>query len=136
MKFSPCGDLLALSTIEGFLDIYNTSSYVKKYTLRGNGESILLFDWSEDSKFIAANMENKDIIYFNLENGLKVSNLDLIKNINWSSNSRIYSYETQGIFCNEDYENKPVVCDVFNSEMKGETIMAAGYEKGDMKIFK
>jgi hypothetical protein len=118
------------------LDIYNTSSYVKKNTLRGNGESIIFFDWSEDSNFIVANTQDKDIIYFNLEIGLKNTDLEIIKNIIWSSNSRIYSWETQGIFTNEENEHQPVVIDVFNSEMKGETLMAAGYENGEMKIFK
>lgn len=135
IRFSPCGEFLAISTEDGFLDVYNASSYVKKYSLRGNGNSINSFDWSDDSSFIAANTEDRDIIYFNLENGLKVSNLEMIKNINWSTHSRIYSWETQGIFTDEE-ENEPLTVDVFNSEMKGETIVVAGYEKGDMKIFK
>lgn len=122
--------------MEGFLDIYDSSSYVKKFSFKGNSGYISNFDWSSDSKYIAANYSDGDLIYFNTENGTKVSDSEVYRNIIWASNSRLFAWDTQGIWKKDENDLPPRNIDVLEKENKGENICSVGYDDGSFRIFR
>jgi len=135
LKYSPCGKLLAITSIEGFLDIYDCSSYVKKFSLKENSSHIICFDWSNDSKYIAANLSEEDLIYFNAENGTKVTKKEIFRNIEWSTQTRLYAWDTQGIW--EKLQNQnPNNIDLYKKEVKGEKVISVGFDDGSIKLYK
>lgn len=127
---------LAIASMEGFLDIYDSSSYIKKFSLKGNSGYITNFDWSTDSRQIAANYSDGDLIYFNTEKGTKILDLEVYRNILWSTNSRLFAWDIQGIWNNDQKELQPRIIDVFNQENHGEKICSVGYDNGSLKIFR
>lgn len=122
--------------MEGFLDIYDSSSYVKKFSLKGNSGYITKFDWSSESNYIAANYSEGDLIYFNSDKGTKVLDKDIYRNLIWASNSRMFAWDTQGIWKQAEKDIQPRNIDVINKEFQGEKICSVGYDDGSFKIFK
>ena len=122
--------------MEGFLDIYDSSSYVKKYSFKGNSGYITNFDWSSDSNNIAANYSDGDLIYFNTENGTKISDKEIFRNILWATNTRIFAWDNNGIWKQAENDHRPRNIDVFIKENQGEKICSVGYDDGSFKIFR
>jgi len=122
--------------MEGFLDIYDSSSFVKKYSLKGNSGYITQFDWSTDSKNIASNYSEGELLYFNLENGTKISDVDHFKNINWATNSRLYAWDIQGIWSKYKTDIQPRNIDLLNQDIQGVKIISVGYDDGSFSVYR
>ena len=136
IKYSPCGNLLAISSLDGFLDIYDCSSFIKQFSIKSQGNFIIHFDWSTDSKYISTNSDSGHLMYHNLEKGSKITNSDVLKTLNWSTNTRVYSWEAQSIWNANDNNTIPKSIDLYRKEIKGDNIMSVGYSDGSSKLFK
>ncbi len=112
---------------------------MKKFTLKGNSGHITNFDWSTNSKHIAANYSDEgDLIYFCAENGTKVSDSEVYRNIIWASQSRLYAWDTQSIWKKEEKDSLlPRNVDVLDKENnQGEKLCSVGYDDGSFRIFR
>lgn len=136
IKYSPCGNLLAISSLDGFLDIYDCSSFIKQFSIKSQGNFIQYFDWSTDSKYISTNSDSGHLMYHNLEKGSKITNSDILKTLNWATNTRVYSWEAQSIWNTNDNNIIPKSIDLYCKEIKGDNIMSVGYSDGSSKLFK
>ena len=122
--------------MEGFLDIYDSSSYVKRFSLKGNSGYITNLDWSTDSIHIAANYSDGDLLYFNTEKGTKLSDTEVYRNIIWATKSRLFAWDIQCIWKNEEKDSLPRNIDVLDKESQGEKICSVGSDDGSFKIFR
>jgi echinoderm microtubule-associated protein-like 1/2 len=97
--------------------------------LKGHTSHIKELDFSRDSKFIKASDTSRDLLYWSVETFKKVSNLSLVKSVQWATFTCQYGWGLQGIHntatlnngdqdvsCIARAEDKSILCVALNSQ--------------------
>jgi microtubule-associated protein-like 6 len=96
-KFSPNGESMALSSLDGSVYVYNTKEFSAKAKCRGHTGQVKHIDFSEDSQFLMTNDDNGELLFWDADKGdLQIPKA--MKEVQWSSNNCVYSYGTQGVW--------------------------------------
>jgi microtubule-associated protein-like 6 len=96
-KYSPDGALMALSSDDGSIYIYNADDYAARARCRGHTGKVEHVDFSHNGKFLMSNGSNGELLFWDAEKG-ELQPPKSLKEMLWDTNSCVYSYATQGIW--------------------------------------
>lgn len=96
-KFSPDGELLALGCLDGAVYVYNARDYAARAKCRGHTGRVIHIDFSNDGQFLASNCTNGELLFWDAEKG-ELQTPKSVKEMQWETNSCVYSYATQGLW--------------------------------------
>ena len=96
-KFSPSGDMFALGSHDGSLYVYNAHDYAARARCRGHTGKIIHFDFSNDGAYLASNCSNGELLFWDAEKG-ELQAPKAMKEIQWETNTCVYSYATQHVW--------------------------------------
>ena len=94
-KFSPQGDTMAISSLDGSIYVYNAVDFAARSRCRGHVGKVVNVDYSHDGQFMMTNSLNGELLFWDVEKG-DVQLPKTVKEVQWETNSCIYSYATQG----------------------------------------
>jgi microtubule-associated protein-like 6 len=97
IKISPNGETMALSSLDGAIYVYNTRDYAAKSKCRGHSGRVTHIDFSNDSQFLKSNCTGGDLLFWDADKGDQQAP-KLMRDIEWETNTCVYSYNTQGIW--------------------------------------
>lgn len=106
-KYSPDGNMFALASMDGSIYVYNAKDYAARARCRGHTGKVLHLDWSNDAQYIASNCSNGELLFWDAEKG-ELQAPKPMKEVQWETNSCVYSYCTQGMwgpYVDESYLN-------------------------------
>lgn len=104
IKYSPCGQYLAVGSNDNFVDVFKTSKYSRIGTCSGNSSFITHIDWSEDSRFLQTNSGDGARLIYELPDCKQFTKSEEIRNIKWKTFTGVLGNEVLGIW--EKYSNK------------------------------
>lgn len=104
IKYSPCGEYLAVGSNDNFVDVFKSSGYKKIGHCTGNSSFITHIDWSEDSRFLQTNSGDGARLIYELPDCKQFTKSEEIKNIKWKTFTGVLGNEVLGIW--EKYTNK------------------------------
>lgn len=94
-KFSPDGSLMALSSLDGSVYVYNTADYAARARCKGHIGKVLHVDFSHNGQFLMTNDSVGELLFWDAEKG-ELQPPKSLKEMLWASNSCVNSYATQG----------------------------------------
>eukprot|EP00596_Hydrurales_sp_CCMP1899_P002038 CAMPEP_0119041114 /NCGR_PEP_ID=MMETSP1177-20130426/11280_1 /TAXON_ID=2985 /ORGANISM="Ochromonas sp, Strain CCMP1899" /LENGTH=484 /DNA_ID=CAMNT_0007006885 /DNA_START=700 /DNA_END=2151 /DNA_ORIENTATION=- len=96
-RYSPIGDLYALTSMDGMIYIYKTGDFSIKAICKGHTGCVSHIDFSQDGRFIMSNSTAGEIMFWDSSSG-EPQIPKMVKELKWSTNTCIYSYATQGFY--------------------------------------
>lgn len=97
IKISPNGETVALSSLDGAIYVYNCNDYAAKAKCRGHSGKVTHIDFSNDSQFLRSNCTAGDLLFWDASKGDQQAP-KLMREIEWDTNTCVYSYNTQGLW--------------------------------------
>ena len=93
IKYSPCGKYLAFGCMDKLIDILDSTTNSKLFTLRGHQGDVLKIDWSEDSKYIISNCKAGELLIWDMKDGKQMNKGgSSLKNENWNNLTCIFGW--------------------------------------------
>ncbi|XP_006814808.2 echinoderm microtubule-associated protein-like 6, partial [Saccoglossus kowalevskii] len=133
MKYSPCGNYLAVGSNDNFVDIYAVAQRYKKVgQCSGASSFITHIDWSEDSKYLQTNSGAGERLFFRMPAGKHLTSKEEINAIHWSSWTCVLGAEVNGIWPKYTDVNDVNACD---ANFPGEVVVT-GDDFGMVKLFR
>ena len=109
LKFSPLDPILAVSTHDNFIDLweYEGSNFTMIHRLRGHNSFITHIDWSSDGINLQSNCGAYELLFWDSREGTQVTDASSLKDTAWDTWTCTLGWPVQGIW---DAEAKG--CDV------------------------
>ncbi|CAJ1064906.1 echinoderm microtubule-associated protein-like 2 isoform X1 [Xyrichtys novacula] len=102
VKYSPDGNFLAVASHDNFVYIYAVTENGRKYSrvgkCSGHSSFVTHLDWSSDSQFLVTNSGDYEILFWEASTGKHVTNMDSVRNLEWSTYTCTLSFSTFGIW--------------------------------------
>lgn len=96
-KCSQNGSFYALASYDGSIYLYNMSDFKAKSRCRGHTGQVTHIDISTDGKYIMSNSSTGELLFWDVNKG-EIQAPRHMKEIQWETNSCVFSYSTQGIW--------------------------------------
>jgi microtubule-associated protein-like 6 len=96
-KFAPNGEKFALASNDGSIYVYTARKYVNKSKCRGHTGTLKHVDFSSNSQYLMSNCSAGDLLFWDTDSG-ELQAPKSVKNVQWDTNTCVYSYATQGIW--------------------------------------
>jgi len=96
-KYSPDGEMFALASLDGSVYVYNSRDYAARARCRGHTGKVLHVDFSNDGQFLMSNCSNGELLFWDSEKG-ELQAPKPMKEIQWDTNTCVYSYATKGLW--------------------------------------
>ncbi|XP_042240211.1 echinoderm microtubule-associated protein-like 6 isoform X2 [Homarus americanus] len=98
LKYSPCGETLAVASNDNFVDIYKVDKeYERIYVLKGASSFITHLDWSSDCNYLQLNSGDGERLLYNVAKESLVDESD-IPGVEWSSWTGVLGPQVKGIW--------------------------------------
>ncbi|XP_051176461.1 echinoderm microtubule-associated protein-like 2 isoform X8 [Leptopilina boulardi] len=143
MKFSPDGSLLAIGSRDNHIYIYQVNEEAIKYSRvgrcmpkrirrRGGHSSFIThLDWSADGNYLRSNSGDYELLYWNPGVCRQIPQSSSLRDVDWSTQSCVISFETIGI-----WPDGADGTDVNNCSRSGDgKLLATGDDFGKVKLF-
>lgn len=106
IKYSPTGDILAVGCKDNFIHLLTSSGngYRHMAVCKGHTSYIKNIDFAIDGRIIKTVDASKELLYWDVETGQRVTNNALYRDLEWYTHSCIYGWGMQGIFNRWDGE--------------------------------
>uniref|UniRef100_A0A3P8TFW1 EMAP like 2 n=1 Tax=Amphiprion percula TaxID=161767 RepID=A0A3P8TFW1_AMPPE len=102
VKYSPDGNFLAVASHDNFVYIYAVTENGRKYSrvgkCTGHSSFVTHLDWSKDSKYLVTNSGDYEILFWEASNGKHVTNMDTVRNLEWSTSTCTLAFNTFGVW--------------------------------------
>ncbi|XP_041665597.1 echinoderm microtubule-associated protein-like 2 isoform X1 [Cheilinus undulatus] len=102
VKYSPDGNFLAVASHDNFVYIYAVTENGRKYSrvgkCTGHSSFVTHLDWSADSQYIVTNSGDYEILFWEASSGKHVTNMDIVRNLEWATSTCTLSFNTFGIW--------------------------------------
>ncbi len=129
-KFSPPGDLIALSSLDGSIYVYNARDFAAKSRCRGHVGKVKHIDFSHDGQFLMSNCSAGELLFWDVERG-EIQLPKTVKEVQWETNTCVYSYATQGVW--GPYDDGSQVSSVSRSHARD--LIAAVDNYGRLRVY-
>uniref|UniRef100_A0A665TIM9 EMAP like 2 n=1 Tax=Echeneis naucrates TaxID=173247 RepID=A0A665TIM9_ECHNA len=102
VKYSPDGNFLAVASHDNFVYIYSVTENGRKYSrvgkCTGHSSFVTHLDWSADSQYLVTNSGDYEILFWEASSGKHVTNMDLVRNLEWATYTCTLAFNTFGIW--------------------------------------
>ncbi|KAM4566654.1 echinoderm microtubule-associated protein-like 2 isoform 2-T2 [Odontesthes bonariensis] len=102
VKYSPDGNFLAVASHDNFVYIYAVTENGRKYSrvgkCTGHSSFVTHLDWTANSQYLATNSGDYEILFWEASNGKHMTNMDVIRNLEWATSTCTLSFNTFGIW--------------------------------------
>ncbi|XP_069566611.1 echinoderm microtubule-associated protein-like 2 [Brachyistius frenatus] len=102
VKYSPDGNFLAVASHDNFVYIYAVTENGRKYSrvgkCTGHSSFVTHLDWSTDSQHLVTNSGDYEILFWEASNGKHVTNMDMLRNLQWATFTCTLGFNTFGIW--------------------------------------
>mmetsp|Transcript_15033 Transcript_15033/g.25736 ORF Transcript_15033/g.25736 Transcript_15033/m.25736 type:complete len:637 (+) Transcript_15033:128-2038(+) len=131
LKYSPDGNLLAVTSHDNFIDIYDVHSNFKRVaTCKGHSSFITHIDWSEDSRYIQSTSGDYELLFWEAESGTQMCDASDLRDMDWASYTCVLGWPVTGIWPpNSDGTDVNAVC-----RSKTGTLLAIGDDFGLVRL--
>ncbi|KAE9018391.1 Echinoderm microtubule-associated protein-like 6 [Phytophthora fragariae] len=136
VKFSPCGNTLALCSHDNSIYLYSvssgTSEFKKRKPFSKHNSYITHFDFSEDSSYLQSNCGAYEYLFCDTASSSHVSRASSLRDVKWATWTCTLGWPVQGIWpeC-ADGTDINAVC-----ASSSRTILASGDDSGNVKFFR
>lgn len=151
VSFSPDGHKLALSSraavqvrtrnlsteiFTWMLQVYRVEDDYRTYTRTGRCLAQAAFlphmDWSEDSEYIQANTQDREVVVVKASLGRLVTDTDITRNIVWTTSDCLLSWGSLGVWSGGRDPGQDITSAARSHE--GD-LLAAGSERGEVRLY-
>lgn len=102
IKYSPSGSLLAVASRDNSIYMYSSDESASEYTrlakYSGHSSFVTHIDWSSDSKYLMSQSGDYETLYWDVSSGKQLTNIQQIREIEWSSQTCTLTFNTLGIW--------------------------------------
>ncbi|GMF20140.1 unnamed protein product [Phytophthora lilii] len=136
IKFSPCGNILALGSHDNSIYLYTVGSgaseFKKRKPFSKHNSYITHFDFSEDSSYIQSNCGAYEYLFCDTASSSQVSRASSVRDVKWATWTCTLGWPVQGIWpeC-ADGTDINAVC-----ASSSRTILVSGDDSGNVKFFR
>ncbi|EGZ30558.1 hypothetical protein PHYSODRAFT_471884 [Phytophthora sojae] len=136
VKFSPCGNILALGSHDNSIHLYSVGSgaseFKKRKPFSKHNSYITHFDFSEDSSYLQSNCGAYEYLFCDTASSSHVSRASSMRDVKWATWTCTLGWPVQGIWpeC-ADGTDINAVC-----ASSSRTILASGDDSGNVKFFR
>ncbi|KAE9039083.1 Echinoderm microtubule-associated protein-like 6 [Phytophthora rubi] len=136
VKFSPCGNTLALGSHDNSIYLYSVSSgaseFKKRKPFSKHNSYITHFDFSEDSNYLQSNCGAYEYLFCDTASSSHVSRASSLRDVKWATWTCTLGWPVQGIWpeC-ADGTDINAVC-----ASSSRTTLASGDDSGNVKFFR
>ena len=110
IQFSPEGETLAVGAGDGSIFVYSVvDDYEMVAKCTRHTSPVLFIDFSVDGEWIRSNSQDKELCFFNSDDGALQSNIASMRDVEWASNNCIYTWHQKSIHRNP-FPNESVTC--------------------------
>ncbi|RDD40098.1 Echinoderm microtubule-associated protein-like 6 [Trichoplax sp. H2] len=133
MKYSPCGNFLAVGSNDGIVDIYAVNQrYKHAGQCSGSTSFITHVDWSEDSKHLQVNSGVGERLFFRMPTGKQITNQEEMESIHWVSWTSTLGPEVNGIWAKYSDTNDINAVDTSYTNQ----VLVSGDDFGLVKLYR
>ena len=151
VSFSPDGHKLALSSraavqvrttilstviFTWMLEVYRVEEEYRTYTRTGRCLAQAAFlpnlDWSEDSEYIQANTQDREVVVVRASLGRLVTDTDITRNIVWATTDCLLSWASLGVWSSGRDPGQDITS--CSRSQEGD-LLAAGTEGGEVRLY-
>ncbi|CAL4072749.1 unnamed protein product [Meganyctiphanes norvegica] len=101
VRFSPCGNYLAIGSKDNLIYIYEVSKsnkFTKMGKCEGHSSSINHLDWSADSQYIQSNSGDYELLFWQAQQCKQILTPSEVSEVKWSTHTCVLSLYTLGIW--------------------------------------
>jgi WD40 repeat protein len=98
MAYSPNGQQLAVGCHDSMIYLLETKSYSCRFKCKGHHSFITAIDYSKDSNYLQTTSGDYELLYWNSANGQQVMNINITRDILWSTLTCPFGWSVQGIW--------------------------------------
>ena len=96
-SYSPNQEYVAVSSLDGCIYVYNAKDHAPKSRCKGHAAGVSHLDFSADGRFLMTNSTAGELLFWLVETG-ETQPPRTVRDIEWETNSCVYSLDTQGIW--------------------------------------
>ena len=133
LKFSPLDPILAVSTHDNVIDLweYEGSNFTMLHRLQGHNSFITHIDWSSEGEYLQSNCGAYEMLFWDTSGGLQVTSASSLKDVAWDTWTCTLGWPVQGIW---GVEAKG--CDVNAvSRSSDQKLLVSGEDSQKLKMF-
>ena len=134
VAFSPSGEYLAVGSHDKKIHVFKFEKeeyedHVLISECVGHKTMVKYLDWSSNSLYMRSNSEDLQLLYWNPVTGDKVTDMDLLDNLDWVSQNCPMTFESIAIWNQSEGSND------INGTSKSKKLLAACDENGKIRLF-
>ncbi|KAG6611619.1 putative microtubule-associated protein [Phytophthora cinnamomi] len=136
IKFSPCGNILALGSHDNSIYLYTVGSgaseFKKRKPFSKHSSYITHFDFSEDSNYLQSNCGGYEYLFCDTASSNHVTRASSLRDVKWATWTCTLGWPVQGIWpeCADGTDINAV------SASSSRTILASGDDSSNVKFFR
>lgn len=134
IKFSPEGETLAIGTNDGSVFLYSVhDDYELVAKCTRHTTAIIGLDFSVDGEWLQSNSVKGDFHFFNVDDGSYQSNIASMRDVQWNSQSCLYTWHTKAIHNLERGVERQTCCNIPMTEEKQQLV--CGSNLGQIRVY-
>ena len=133
LKFSPLDPILAVSTHDNYIDLweYEGSDFSMIHRLKGHNSYITHIDWDSDGHYLQSNCGAYELLFWDTSDGSQVTRASSLKDVAWDTWTCTLGWPVQGIWAAEAKG-----CDVNAvSRSSDQKLLVSGEDSQKLKLF-
>jgi WD40 repeat protein/Ca2+-binding EF-hand superfamily protein len=98
ITYSPNGQQVAVGSHDSTIYLLETKAYSCRYKCKGHHSYITALDYSQDNLYLQSTSGDYELLFWNTLNGQQLFNINMIRDIVWSTLTCPFGWSVQGIW--------------------------------------